>query len=100
MISEGLEQLPLNLRRVFLLRYYYGLKIGPDDPNEAGDELSIAAQFDSSAPKRTFVERFTSTVPGLAARSKTHIFATPGDRAPTFDDSLSLRQPTIDFSRH
>ena len=49
MISEGLEQLPPKLLEVFLLRHYFGLKIGPDDPNEAkGDELSIAAQFDCS----------------------------------------------------
>ena len=49
MISEGLEQLPPKLRQVFLLRYYFGLKIGPDDPNEAkGDELSIAAHFGCS----------------------------------------------------
>ena len=49
MISQGLENMPGHLRQVFLLRHYFGLKIGPDDPDEAkGNELSIAAQFDRS----------------------------------------------------
>ena len=49
MISEALEQLPSHLREAFLLRHYFGLKIGPDDPNEIKeDELSIAAQLGRS----------------------------------------------------
>ena len=48
-ISEGLAELPQRLRRVFLLRHYVGMKIGPDNPSEAvGYELTIAAQFDCS----------------------------------------------------
>ena len=49
MVSEGLEQLPPKLRHVFLLRHYFGLKIGSDDPNDnQGDELTIAAQLNVS----------------------------------------------------
>lgn len=46
MISEGLEQLPQRLRRVFVLRHYIGMKIGPDSRAEDEDgEPTIAAQF-------------------------------------------------------
>ena len=46
MISEGLEQLSPHLRRVYLLRYYVGMKIGSDEPIEAeGNELTMAAEF-------------------------------------------------------
>ena len=46
MISEGLEQLPQDLRHVFLLRYYVGMKIGPDSlADDDGGELTIAAHF-------------------------------------------------------
>ena len=49
MISEGLAELPLRLRRIFLLRHYVGMKIGPDKSVEAtGDELTIAKQFSCS----------------------------------------------------
>ena len=46
MISEGLAKLSPRLRQVFLLRHYFGMKIGPDNPAEAAeDELTIAAHF-------------------------------------------------------
>ena len=46
MLSEGLEQLPRNLRRVFLLRHYVGMKIGPDSlVKDEDEEPTIAAQF-------------------------------------------------------
>ncbi len=46
MISEALKQLPENLRHVFLLRHYVGMKIGPDSlADDDGGELTIAAQF-------------------------------------------------------
>lgn len=46
MISEELAKLPQQLREVFLLRYYVGMKIGPDNSAEAArDELTIAAHF-------------------------------------------------------
>ena len=46
MLSEGLEQLPWNLRNVFLLHHYIGMKIGPDSLAEDEDgEPTIAAQF-------------------------------------------------------
>ena len=46
MISEGLKQLPQNLRYAFLLRHYVGMKIGPDRlADDDGGELTIAAQF-------------------------------------------------------
>ena len=49
-ILEELAELPQQLREVFLLRYYVGMKIGPDNSAEtAGDELTIAAHFDRSA---------------------------------------------------
>ena len=49
MISEGLAKLPLRLRHVFLLRHYFSMKIGPDDPAEAAvDEPTIAAHFGRS----------------------------------------------------
>ena len=47
MISEGLAKLPQRLRRVFVLRHYFCMKIGADDPaNDTGDEPTIATQFD------------------------------------------------------
>lgn len=49
MISEGLAELPTHLRQVFLLRHYFDMEIGPDNPAEAaGDELTIAAHFGCS----------------------------------------------------
>ena len=46
MLSEELNQLPRNLRHVFLLRHHVGMKIGPDRlPDDDGGELTIAAQF-------------------------------------------------------
>ena len=49
MISEGLAQLPPRLRRVFVLRHYFRMKIGADNPaDDTGDELTIAAQFSCS----------------------------------------------------
>ena len=63
-------------------------------------------------PRVTTRERVRQNPDGSVVRETTRVtkpsdvaagclvFATPGDRAPTFDDSLSLRQPTIDFSRH
>ena len=46
MISEALKQLPQNLRHVFLLRHYVGMKIGTDSlADDDGGELTIAAQF-------------------------------------------------------
>lgn len=49
MISEGLAELPLHLRRVFMLRHYFGMKIGPDKSVEAADnEPTIAKQFNRS----------------------------------------------------
>ena len=46
MISKALEQLPPRLRRVFLLRHYFGMKIGPDDRAQSrGTEPTIAAQY-------------------------------------------------------
>ena len=48
-ISEGLKQLPHRLRRVFLLRHYVGMKIGPDEPVKAkGSEVTIATEFGRS----------------------------------------------------
>lgn len=50
MISEGLAELPPYLRKAFLLRYCFGIKIGSDDSTEAtGDELTIATHFGCSA---------------------------------------------------
>ena len=49
MVSEGLEQLPRDLRHVFLLRHYVGMKIGPDSlADDEGAEPTIAAQFGRS----------------------------------------------------
>lgn len=49
MISEGLAKLLPRLRRVFVLRHYFRMKIGADDPtDDTGDELTIAAQFSCS----------------------------------------------------
>ena len=46
MISEGLKQLPRDLRHVFLLRHYVGMKIGADSlADDEGAEPTIAAQF-------------------------------------------------------
>lgn len=46
MISEALDQLPRHLRRVFVLRRYIGMKIGPDSLVKDEDgEPTIAAQF-------------------------------------------------------
>ena len=46
MISEELGELPTSLQKVFWLRHYVGMEIGPDDPAETvGDKLTIAAHF-------------------------------------------------------
>ena len=46
MRSEAVKQLPPELRHVFLLRHYVGMKIGPDSlADDDGGELTIAAQF-------------------------------------------------------
>ena len=45
MISKGLELLPPHLRHVFLLRHYFGMKIGPDNLSESHrSELTIAGE--------------------------------------------------------
>jgi len=48
-ITEGLSRLPPRLREVFLLRHYFGMKIGADDPADDPDgELTIARHYGRS----------------------------------------------------
>lgn len=44
MISEGLVKLPPKLRHVFLLRHYFGMKVG-DEADADPNEVTLARQF-------------------------------------------------------
>ena len=48
-LSEALANLPSHLRQAYLMRHYFGFKIGSDNTADAaGNELTIAAHFNRS----------------------------------------------------